>query len=508
MVHSRPIDESHKQKIADKSFAANYLLRYGYLSRSADSQTSSLQSIDNAVSRFQAFAGLKQTGELDEETMKLMSMRRCGVKDIDDGNDFRENITDIPTFSRNKRYALQGSRWKTRTLTYKVTKYPSKKGLSRNNVDQTMKRAFEVWSKATNLKFERKFSGDVHIEIRFERRSHGDDDPFDGEGGTLAHAFFPIYGGDVHFDDEEDWTVNTFRGTSLLMSTTHELGHSLGLSHSDVKSALMAPFYRGYEENIKLDIDDIRGIQELYGQKLIRDDDMRNNVNTARPGRPRITPFPIPTPSDDSAEIDNKDLCRRGVKLDTMITDKNGKTYAFLGDEYWKLTQTSVEPGYPRKIKDGWNGLPDDIDAAFTWTNGKTYFFKGSKYWRFSDVGILDDGYPKDIEKGFEGAPKNIDAAMVWPVNDKIYFFKGTKYWKLNPNAEPAVDDSYPRPIKNWEGIPNFLDAALQYSNGKTYFFKKGKYYRFDDEKLALDDSADPEYPRDTGLWWFGCKKD
>ena len=97
---------------------------------------------------------------------------------------------------------------------------------------------------------------------------------------------------------------------------------------------------------------------------------------------------------------------------------------------------------------------------------------------------------------------------MVWPVNNKIQFFKGTKYWKLDPDKNPAVDDSYPRQIKSWEGIPNFLDSALQYSNGKTYFFKKGKYYRFDDKKLALDDSADPEYPRETGLWWFGCKKD
>ena len=46
-----------------------------------------------------------------------------------------------------------------------------------------------------------------------------------------------------------------------------ELGHSLGLSHSDVKTALMAPFYRGYEANIRLDKDDIEGIRALYGEK-------------------------------------------------------------------------------------------------------------------------------------------------------------------------------------------------------------------------------------------------
>lgn len=104
----------------------------------------------------------------------------------------------------------------------------------------------------------------VHIDIRFEIGEHGDGDPFDGRGGTLAHAYFPVYGGDAHFDDAEQWTINSYRGTNLFQVAAHEFGHSLGLSHSDVKAALMAPFYRGYEPNFNLHSDDIDGIQVSF----------------------------------------------------------------------------------------------------------------------------------------------------------------------------------------------------------------------------------------------------
>ena len=120
----------------------------------------------------------------------------------------------------------------------------------------------QVWADVTDLNFVHRKYGPVHIDVKFADGEHGDGDPFDGIGGTLAHAFFPVYGGgleknifhdnylnyfsgDAHFDNGEKWTMNSYKGTNLLQTAAHEFGHSLGLSHSDKSKALMSPFYRG-----------------------------------------------------------------------------------------------------------------------------------------------------------------------------------------------------------------------------------------------------------------------
>lgn len=189
-----------------------------------------------------------------------------------------------------------------------------------------------------------------------------------------------MFGGDAHFDASENWSINSYRGTNLFQVAAHEFGHSLGLSHSDVRQALMAPFYRGYDPIFNLDTDDIQGIQALYGKKTRRtttstrfgDDDQDSDFDNSQD---------TPSNSIPSSGGSDSSLCSDS-KFDTIFNSAEGYTYVFKGDKYWRLTEDSVAPGYPKKISDNWPGLPGNIDAAFTYKNGKTYFFKGSQYWR------------------------------------------------------------------------------------------------------------------------------
>ena len=102
--------------------------------------------------------------------------------------------------------------------------------------------------------------------------NHGDGFPFDGVGGVLAHAFYPppnagAFSGDIHFDDDETWTIlsQASYGQPIDLETVaaHEIGHALGLNHSNVACALMNPFYTGSHRYLAQD--DIDAIQSIYG---------------------------------------------------------------------------------------------------------------------------------------------------------------------------------------------------------------------------------------------------
>lgn len=106
----------------------------------------------------------------------------------------------------------------------------------------------------------------------------------------------------------------------------------------------------------------------------------------------------------------------------------------------FRLDSNGVVAGYPKPIVDEFPGLPSDIDAALYWEGylrwgtghepvyvhepARTYFFKGEHYWRYEDKGLIDT-YPRKIRDHWTGVPNDLDAAMVYGINGKTYFFKG-----------------------------------------------------------------------------------
>lgn len=134
-----------------------------------------------ALSAFQEYARLENTGNFDEPTKRKMNTPRCGNKDI-------VHVPDISAVYRSKRYAASGVAWHKMKLTYRISRF-SESGFHPTTTMREVDKAFELWSNHTNLDFVRSDSTDeVDIELKFARLTHGDVEPFDGRGITLAHV--------------------------------------------------------------------------------------------------------------------------------------------------------------------------------------------------------------------------------------------------------------------------------------------------------------------------------
>ena len=47
------------------------------------------------------------------------------------------------------------------------------------------------------------------------------------------------------------------------------------------------------------------------------------------------------------------------------------------------------------------------------------------------------------------------------------------------------MDPGYPQPMSKWS-LRHGVDAAFEYSNGRTYFFKGTQYFKFDDANIKV----------------------
>lgn len=242
-----------------------YFTRFGYLEADhvANSTEEFDENLETAIARYQTNLGLAVTGKLDHHTISELMSPRCGVADA------------LTTLHGTQKYVyFTGQpRWARSipmTLTYAFSANNLIKTLSMDELRGTFQRAFGHWASVIPVTFiESDDYGFADIKIGFYYGDHGDGEAFDGVLGVLAHAYTPE-SGQFHLDAAETWTVNfnvekSHSAVDLESVATHEIGHLLGLAHTNVKDAVMYPSLRPRERKIELQVDDIKGVQALYG---------------------------------------------------------------------------------------------------------------------------------------------------------------------------------------------------------------------------------------------------
>ncbi|KAG6720806.1 hypothetical protein I3842_03G079700 [Carya illinoinensis] len=255
------------QRVSGLNEVKRYLNRFGYLGYETadkhsieDDDDEFDEGMESALKMYQKYYNLKVTGRLDSDTIKQMNVPRCGEPDtlINGGNHVLH--PQYAFFKNNAKWPPS-----KRHLTY--TFNSTAKAVRMEILNATCYYAFKRWEAVTNFRFQEAPQGTKSdLVIGFHRGDHGDGTPFDGPGGVLAHAYSPTIG-QLHYDADEKWSLSpklTINQTDIVWVAMHEIGHLLGLNHTQVQNAIMFAYVKNGVTRRGLHPDDIRGIRALY----------------------------------------------------------------------------------------------------------------------------------------------------------------------------------------------------------------------------------------------------
>lgn len=254
-------DASPGEEYPDIHKVRAYLQVFGYLNEDTPADRILDPVTAAAIARFQDMFGLDANGSIDAPTRAALAMPRCGVPDGGPGGGVAKPAPYVPIGCDYHA--------KRRALTYRFDN--STPDLPGDAERDAVRRAFATWAKVIPMDFiEVGPTNAADLRIGWAAGNHGDGYSFDGPGAILAHAFYPphcggAFAGHCHFDEAETWGLAHGAGTFDLETVAlHEIGHLLGLAHSNGVNSVMIAGYAGQRRT--LSADDVAGIQSLYGK--------------------------------------------------------------------------------------------------------------------------------------------------------------------------------------------------------------------------------------------------
>jgi peptidoglycan hydrolase-like protein with peptidoglycan-binding domain len=516
-----------------------FLARFGYLDKSLRERENVFGAgTQAALKRYQAFHGLEQSGVLDTATSKSMSQARCA---------FPDRMNPLA-------FSALGA-WNRRNLRYAFGAMSA--DVTADTARNAVRRAFASWSNAgSGLSFAEVAATDAH-DIFIDWRSANDPD-LSMVGSVLAHADYPPGFSVVvanpplplHFDDSEHTWVDGAVSDAFDIETValHEIGHLLGLAHSNVSGSVMFPSVGSNMTNRVLQQDDLDGIHRLYSETGWRRFELSGDGSaSAHGGIASVSRIPnsmemwwiggdgavrdafwyeganwqrfdLAAPGSASTSAGIAAVSRIPNSMEVWWIGANGSVQ----DAYWydgaPWQRFELAPAGSASVTGGITAVsraPGTMEIWWIAANGSVqaaYWYDGHPWQRYELAGPGS----ASTSGGITAVSRIAGSMEVWWIgsNGSVqagYWYEGSHWqrYELAPPGSASVTGG----ITAVSRIPNSMEVWWIGANGSVqdgYWYEGGHWQRFElapagSASLGAGIASVSRIPQSMEIWWIGA---